>query len=137
MLIVKGKDKWRLCIAYSQSVNRYTELDAFPLPRIDDLINDLSKYRYFSKFDLRSAYHQIPLHPHDMKLTAFEANGRLFHFKRMPFGLTNAVGAFQRIITQIVNEDALVGTYPYLDDVTVAGNSMEELEEHSRNFRRL
>ena len=93
-VVVKGIDKCRLCIDYSQSVNRYTELDAFPLPRNDDLINDLSKYRYFSKFDLRSAYHQIPLHPHDMKLTAFEANGRLFHFKRIPFGLTNAIGAF-------------------------------------------
>ena len=102
--------------------------------RIDDLIKHLSKYRYFSKFDLRSAYHQIPLHPHDMKLTAYEANGRLFHFKRIPFGLTNAVGAFQRIITHILNEDVLVGTYPYLDDVTVAGDSMEELEERSRKF---
>ena len=78
--------------------------------------------------------HQIPLHLHDIKLTAFEANGRLFHFKRIPFGATNAVGAFQRIITQIVNEDALVGIYPYLDDVTVAGNSMEELEERSMKF---
>ena len=56
-------------------------------------------------------------------------------FKRTPFGLTNAVGAFQFIITQIVNEDALVGTYPYLDDVTVAGNSMEELKECSRKFK--
>ena len=105
MVVVKGKDKWRICIDYSQLVNRYIELDAFPLPRIDDLINDLSKYRYFSKFDLRSAYHQIPLHPNDMKLTAFEANGRLLHFKRIPFGLTNAGGAFQRIITQNVNKD--------------------------------
>ena len=69
-----------------------------------------------------------------MKLTAFKANYRLLHFKRIPFGWTNTVGAFQRIITQIVNEDALVGTYPYLDDVTVAGGSMEELEERSRKF---
>ena len=69
-----------------------------------------------------------------MNLTAFEANGRLFHFKRIPFGLTNALGAFQRIITQIVNEDALVGTYPYLDDVTVVGDSMDELKERSKKF---
>ena len=134
VVVEKGKDKRRLWIDYSQSVNQCTKLDAFPLPRINDLINDLSKYRYLSKFDLRSAYYQIPLHPHDMKLTAFEANGRLFHFQRIPFGLTNAVEAFQRIITQIVNEDALVGTYPYLDDVTVAGDSMEKLEERFRKF---
>ena len=84
IVVVKEKgDKWRLCIDYSQSVNRFTELDGFPLPRIDDLINNLSKHRYFSKFDLKSAYHQVPLHPLDMKLTAFEANGRLFHFKKI------------------------------------------------------
>ena len=69
-----------------------------------------------------------------MKLTAFEANGRLFHFKRIPFGLTNAVGAFQRVITQIIDDDGLKNIYPYLDDVTIAGDSMEELNEHSQRF---
>ena len=98
------------------------------------MINDLSKHRYFSKFDLRSAYHQVPLHPHDMKLTAFEANGRLFHFKRIPFGLTNAVGAFQRVITQIIDNDKLKVTYPYFDDVTIAGDSMAELNEPAQKF---
>ena len=56
VVVAKENDKWRLCIDYSQSVNRYTELDAFQLSRIDDLISDLSKYRYFLKFDLSSAY---------------------------------------------------------------------------------
>ena len=110
-LVVKQKrNKWRLCIDYSQSVNRYTELDAFPLPRIDELINELSKHHFFSKYDLKNAYHQIPLHPNDKKLTAFEANGKLLQFKRIPFELTNAVGAFQRMVTQIIKEDGLVGT---------------------------
>ena len=72
-----------------------------------NLINDVSKFRYFSKFDIRNTYHQIPLHPQDMKSTAFEANGMLFHFQRIPLGLTNALGAFQRIITQIIQEDLL------------------------------
>ena len=134
-LVVKQKgDKWRLCIDYSQSVNRYTELDAFPLPRIDELVNELSKHHFFSKYDLKNAYHQIPLHPDDKKLTAFEANGRLLQFKRIPFGLTNAVGAFQRTVTQIIKEDGLVGVYPYLDDVSVAGNTLEELRDRSMKF---
>ena len=86
-LVVKQKgNKWRLCIDYSQSVNRYTELDAFLLPRIDELINELSKHRFFSKYDLKNAYHQIPLHPNDEKLTAFKANGKLLQFKRIQFG---------------------------------------------------
>ena len=91
-VVLKQKEnKWRLCIDYSQSVNRYTELDAFPLPRIDELINELSKHRFFSKYDLKNAYHQIPLHPNDKKLTAFEANGKLLQFDRIRFGLTNAI----------------------------------------------
>ena len=51
-----NRHKKRLCIDHSQTINIYTELDAYPLPRIDDMINELSKYRVFSTFDLRSAY---------------------------------------------------------------------------------
>ena len=57
-LVVKQKgNKWRLCIDNSQSVNRCTELEAFPLPRIDELINELSKHHFFSKYDLKNTYH--------------------------------------------------------------------------------
>ena len=134
VVVVKQKEKWRLCIDYSQTVNKHTELDAFPVPRIEDLVNELSKNRYFSKYDLKNAYHQVPLHPNDRRLTAFEANGKLLQFKRIPFGLTNAVGAFQRVVAQIIEEDKLTGIYPYLDDVTVAGNTLEELKDRSQKF---
>ena len=60
--------------------NIYTELDAYPLPRIDDMINELSKYGAFSTFDLRSAYHQIRIVESDRKYTAFEANGELYEW---------------------------------------------------------
>ena len=109
-------------------------MDAFPLPRIDELINEMSKHRFFSKYDLKNAYHQIPLHPNDKKLTAFEANGKMLQFKRIPFGLTNAVGAFQRTLAQIIKEDGLVGIYPYLDDVTIAGNTNDELRDRLMKF---
>ena len=65
----------------------------------------------------------MPLHPNDRRLTAFEANGKLLQFKRIPFGLTNTVGTFQRVVAQIIDEDKLTGIYPYLDDVTIAGNT--------------
>ena len=104
------------------------------MPRMDELINELSKHHFFFKYELKNAYHQIPLHPDDKKLTAFEANGKLLQFKRIPFGLTNAVGAFQRTVTQIIKEDGLVGVYPYLDDVTIAGNTIEELRDRSMKF---
>ena len=93
----------------------------------------MSKHHFFSKYDLKNAHHQIPLHPNDKKLTAFEANGKLLQFK-IAFGLTNAVGAFQRRETQIIKEDGLVGIYSYLDDVTVAGSTLEELRDRSMKF---
>ena len=100
------------------------------------MVNDLSKHRYFSKYDLKNAYHQVPLHPIDRKLSAFEANGKLLQFERIPLGLINAIGAFQHVVTQMINEDKLTGIYPYLDDLTVAGNTFEELKDRSMEFEK-
>ena len=66
-----------MCIDYSQTINLFTELDAYPLSRIDTLVNKLAKYHVFSTFDLRSAYHQIPIAKNDKAYTAFEAAGKL------------------------------------------------------------
>lgn len=67
--------KKRLVIDYSQTINRFTLLDAFPLPRIDEMIGEIAKYRMFSTLDLKSAYHQIAIRPRDKLYTAFETNG--------------------------------------------------------------
>ena len=80
---------------YSQTINIYTELDAHPLPTIDDMVNELAKHTLFSTFDLRSAYHQIKIVESDCKFTAFEANGRLHEFTRISFGVKNGVAAFR------------------------------------------
>ena len=84
----------RLCVDYSQTSNIYTELEAYPLPRIDDMINELSKYKVFLTFDLGSAYHQIKLTLSDCNYTASGANGKLFEFTRIPFGVKNGVAEF-------------------------------------------
>ena len=73
-------DKKRLCVDYSQTINQYTELDAYPLPRIYDMINNLAHYKVFSTFDLQNAYHQVTIVKDDRKYTGFEANGRLYQF---------------------------------------------------------
>lgn len=106
-----NRHKKRLCIDYSQTINQYTELDAYPLPRIDEMVNKLSSFKVLSTFDLKSAYHQIPISENDKKYTAFEANGRLYHFCRIPFGVTNGVSAFQRTIDKVVEEDNLQSTF--------------------------
>ena len=67
-----NRQRKRLCIDYSQIINIYTQLDAYPLPRIDDMINELSQYSVFSTFDLRSAYHQIELVLSERKYTVLK-----------------------------------------------------------------
>lgn len=121
---------------YSQTINIYTELDAFPLPRISDLVANLARYKYFSTFDLKSAYHQINIKQSDRKYTAFEANGQLFQFTRLPFGVTNGVPAFQRAMNEIVKEENLTDTFPYLDNVIIGGETEEEHDNNVENFMR-
>ena len=120
----------RLCVDYPQTINIFTELDAYPLSRSDDMINELSKYKVFSTFDLRSAYHQMKLKPSDCKYTAFEANGKLFEFTRIPFGVKNGVAEFQRKMCEFIEKENLMGTYSYLNNITVAGHDQAE---HDRN----
>ncbi|KAI5721544.1 hypothetical protein M8J77_022092 [Diaphorina citri] len=100
-------------------INKFTLLDAYPLPRIEDIIAKVSENQVFSVIDLKSAYHQVPIMDSEKQYTAFEASGKLYHFLRVPFGVTNGVASFQRTIDRIVEDEKLIGTYPYLDDVTV------------------
>ena len=128
----EGK-KPRMVIDYSRTINTYTIPDAYPIPRIDNMVNDLAKYSRFTAKDLRSAYHLCELPESDWEYTAFEAGGRLYHFKRLPFGLTNAVAAFQRLMDKLIDDHNLKGVYVYIDNITIAG---ETQEIHDYNLRR-
>jgi len=95
VLVVKGeRHRKRMVIDYSQTTNRFTYLDEYSLPRIDDQINEIAKCKIYSTLDLKSAYYQIPLAESDREFTAFEANGKLYQHCRLPFGVTNGVAAF-------------------------------------------
>ena len=130
----EDSDKKRLVIDYSQTINKYTQLDAYPLPRIDQMVEELATYSIFSTFDLRSAYHQIPIGEEDKPYTAFEADGKLYQFTRIPFGVTNGVSCFQRTIDDIKSENDLKGTFAYLDNVTVGGKTQVEHDENVKKF---
>ena len=130
----ENRRRKRLCIDYSQTINIYTGLDAFPLPRIDDIINKLAKYTIFSTFDLRRAYHQIPIRKSEQKYTAFEANGKLYEFLRIPFCVKNGVAVFQRKIAQFCKEEGLKDTFPYLDNVTVDGRTKGKHDKNVKAF---
>ena len=87
-----------------------------------------------STFDLGSAYHQIPIAENDRPFTAFEAGRKLCIFTRIPFGLTNGVLAFQKEMDNFVSEEGLKETFPYFDNITVAGRTQQE---HDYNARQL
>ncbi|XP_046862179.1 uncharacterized protein LOC124455579 [Xenia sp. Carnegie-2017] len=99
------------------------------------MVNNLASYRVFSTFDLRSAYHQVPIKKADRKFTGFEANGKLYQFCRIPFGVTNGVAVFQRAMDKFVEEEGLNDTFPYLDNITVAGYDQFGHDENVRKFR--
>ena len=124
----------RVVIDYSRTINRYTIPDSYPLPRIEDIVNALAQHEVFTTLDLRSAYHQILLSESDKPFTSFEADGKLYQFKRLPFGLTNAVAAFQRVMDRIVEENRLEGVYVYMDNITVAGQSQEQHDTNLGKF---
>ena len=126
-----GRHKPRVVIDYSHTINRFTQLDAYPLPRIEDQVAELSKCKFFSTLDLKSAYYQVPIPLEDRKYTGFEALGNLYQFTRMLLGVTNGVSAFQRIIDSVIKKHKLKRTYAYLDNITVGGVTAEE---HDKNL---
>ena len=135
--VVVTKDenhKKRLAIDYSQTINRFTLLDAFPLPRISDMVNKITQYRVFSTIDLRSAFHQVPLKDEDKPYTAFEARGNLYQFTRLPFRITNGVACFQREMMKFVDENDLDASFPYLDNVTICGKDQEDHDANMEHF---
>ena len=93
-----------MCVYYSQTINVYSELDAFPLQQIHDVVNKLAAYNFFSTFDLRSAYQQIQIAESERKYAALDANGKLYEFNRIPFGVENWAAALQRVISQFVEK---------------------------------
>jgi len=102
LVTTNERHKRRMVIDYSQTVNRYTVMDAYPLPRIDDLVEEVAKYKVYSTLDMKDAYHQVALQESDKTFTSFEANGQLYQFTRLPFGVTNGVSCIQRLITGLI-----------------------------------
>ena len=100
-----------------RELNAICKKNAFPMPRIDEVLEALGAAKLFSRLDLRKGYYQIMLREEDRKKTAFAFKGKLYHFKRMPFGLTSAPQTFQRLMKKILGDLPFVVCY--LDDVLI------------------
>ena len=135
VMVRKRDGTLRFCVDYLE-LNSVTKANTFPLPRIDDLLDQLGATRYFSTLDLAFGYWQIPRHPDFIEKTAFITPQGLYEFRVMPFGLTNAPGVFPHLM-----ENVLAGLNPdngpdyvavYIDDVLVFSRTLEEHLQYLR-----
>ena len=127
VLFVKKKDgTLRLCVDY-RKLNRVTVKNKYPLPRIEDLFDQLNGACYFSKIDLRSWYHQLRVRDSDIPKTAFHTRYGHFEFVVMPFGLTNAPAAFMDLMNRIYLDQFVV---VFVDDILIYSKGRAEHEQH-------
>ena len=124
-----------MTVDYKSTINRFTQLDAYPVPRIDDLIQKIAQFGVYSEVDLKSAYYQVPIPEEDAPYTAFEAGGGLYQYKRLPFGVTNGVAIFQRAMDSFIEANSLNATYAYLDNIYICGKNQEEHDINLQRFK--
>jgi hypothetical protein len=131
VMVAKPDGSLRACVDY-RKVNSKTKRNRAPLPRIDDVYDQLQGAKVFSNLDLTSGYHQIRIKSSDVEKTAFNSPLGLFQFKVLPFGLCNAPSAFQATMNKVLAGYIGVFVQVYLDDILIYSETESEHVEHVR-----
>ena len=124
-VVAKKGNELRMVIDY-RHIKKDTDQDAYPLPVIDDILDQLGHAKFLSAFDMSAGFHQIPLNETSKKYTAFSTSQDHYESNRMPFGLKNSPATFQRMMDNAFRD--LIGRecFVYIEDIAIIGKTLEE-----------